>query len=1350
MIVFEKILPIKFSFLKRCYKQLVLLTLCLLFVQISQSQPKSRIRFRNIELAKSWSHSRIFSIYQSSQGYLWVGTFDGLNRYDGYTVTKYTIGDDNKSIAGHSIRCIMEDKNGVMWVGTNNGLSKYMPETDNFISYRLPKDKWELSTSPLPYIWNILEDSDNNLWIASMKGLYIFDRKKEQFREIDLKGEFHCLYEDHLKNIWAGTSVGIRSFAPKTFQKKDYNNQFDDSVFTQDINSIIQENRTNQLWILAKRGLAKYSYETNSFDLNYFYVNHRLGSPYDTTFVYLETITQDKIGRIWIGTGLGLTIYNNNSSYLDWYLHNDADPTSVSYSEINCLYTDKAGLVWIGTENGLSMYDPYYQQFQHFFKTTTAPSSFRFESPFVISKQPSNIELISSRLYPRKYSSAELSSKKISRIFIDSKNRLWIGTSDNGVNLYHQNTGTYTVFQAIPKDDKSLNSNIIYTFYEDSNNNIWVGDKFGLNLYNEKDSSFTSFNQTKSGSNKVDVNSVTDIVEYKKNQFYISGFANGVTHWDRNTNISFRYPINEKKKDSLPHSSVSRIVFDKNILWVGTRSHGLCKLNISTDKFERVNLIIGDTGILIACMELNNNILWIGTKNHGFFKYDIAKNSAKRFVEKNGLPSDNVLAIIKSDSNTFWLTTTRGLSKFSINSETFKNFTKEEGLQENEFCLNSAFISKDRKIYIGGINGFNVFYPDSISDNQYPPIVTLTKLLINNIEIKPKPNSILTEHISRTGLIVLDNSATVISIEFAAMHFSNPSKNQYKYKLEGIDSDWIETSSDKRYATYTTLPPGQYYFKVKASNNNDVWSNRERWLIIVIKPPYYKTTWFQSLVIFLALLGVTIVVLYRINLVNKRKKELEATNKELFHQKEQIQHQAMMLQNQSLTLQESNENLNNTKDRVVNALNQLRILTEFGQKITSTFDLGTIALMLYNNIRAQMDVYLLAIGIYKYDKDSITYEYFLVNGEFSLPFTRELRSDYSVGSYCFRNDVEVYIPNYSKQWNKYVKNYEVLTAKPPETLFYIPLRVYNKRIGILTIQSTKKDAYTNTNQTTVRALSTYLAIAISNAYSFLNIHHQNEENQASLEYARNLQNAILPQRAYLNSVLDNFLIFKPKHIVSGDFFWCHHEAQTEKIDTAFVAVADCTGHGIPAAFLSMIGSSLLTEIVKMRKIFEPNLILDSLNISIKNILKPDSVHHHEGMDIGLCSITNKGDGTFLIKIASANRFIYLWTKTADEVIRIKGDYITIDGQNTNTIQNSLTLHTYTMYKGDMVYLTTDGFVDQNNPKGLKYTTKKLVEILKQIAVLETSEQKNYLENQLDKHQHTEEQRDDITILGIKL
>ena len=816
---------------------IILILVCIfscLKISTSYANIRESFNFKNITIEDGLSQSTVETIYQDSKGYIWIGTNDGLDRYNGYEFKHYKHDKyDKNSIANNYIVDIIEDKNGYIWVSTIGGLSRINPDKDEIKNYYSKEDSGNLSNSNL---WQILCTKDNRLIASTIDGLNVYDEDKDKFTRILYKeGELpsqyiYSLEEDINGHIWVGTDNGLVEL------DKDLNivKSYQDAIGDSDVYNVYDDSKGN-IWVCTlDNGLFKINLDDKSVE-NYKNNNSKISIPSNN----VRDIISDSEGKLWIATDKGLCTFDYEREEFITYNKKSYQSNSLIDDEIFCLLKDSSGLIWIGTYSGISRFNPN-SNFTHF------------------------------KLDP--YEDNSISGNVIHGIYEDDDKTLWIGTNKSGVNIING--------ESIKHLNKE-NSNIVSDLIEDITgfkNYIFIGTNEGLSVLVKNDKTAKNYTitnyTTKDG---LPSNKIRSLFIDSKGYLWI-GTNKGLAILDTNNNkiIDITYILDEMGVSD----KFIRAVYEdsKGNYYIGCfLEGGLIKINPNTKEYkiykniENDDSSISNNSIRYINEDLYGNIL-VGT-SHGINILNLSTDKFNHYTEKDGLINNTIYGILVDKNNGIWMSTNAGISKLSTEDATFKNFTITDGLQSNEFNGRACFKSKDGNMYFGGINGFNVFNSQDIELSTFEP-----KVIFDNFEI----NGTNKKDISNIKFKSNENN---IKINFFTNDYKNTKTTQYYYKLEGLENEWNMTNSNS--LVFANLGSGDYTLKIKTITQHGVMSD-ESSVHFTINPPIWRSNY--AICIYLILIIISILrYMHKVNtldrLVNERtnklRKEMEK-NEQLF------------------------------------------------------------------------------------------------------------------------------------------------------------------------------------------------------------------------------------------------------------------------------------------------------------------------------------------------------------------------------------------------------------------------------------------------------------------------------------
>jgi len=1174
----------------------ILIVIILIFIRSLQVFPQESFNPPKLEfqqLNDGLAGNIVNSVIQDHQGYIWVGTNNGLNRFDG---TKYELFEHNKndstSLPTNRIIDIYEDKDLNLWISTNAGLVRFNRDNNNF--EKLSAGALDKLSIEERNILCMIGDDDKHLWLGTDNGLLQFNTETKEIENFPINhvdeniadNSVFTINLDNKGRLWLGTKSGINLLyvnEKKIVTPKDENGN---GLGSWQVNDICIDSKGN-IWIgTLKNGLFQLQEtEEGVFRVNNFI--HDGSNAHSLAKNMVLKILEDSKKRLWVGTeNGGLCYFDPAANKFHTYCHDPTDGTSIKSNTTRDMFEDREGRLWIGTNNaGINLFDPYHRKFYHEWRSPSQNDGLKHNS---------------------------------ATSFLEVEDELWIGSDGGGITIWNRNKDSYRYLENEPGNEKSLGSNAVLSIFKDSGGTIWVGTwAGGLNRYDPISQSFQRFTNNPEDPNSISSNNIFDIDEDSKGGIWVTALGGGLCRLDKKTGKFLRVNPGTEEVNGLSSTHIYYQVIDtKGQIWI-TSGEGLNRVSKKTDGSYHVTHFraseedansLSSRWVQSIFMDSKGRI-WSGTDG-GLNLFISDEKGFLVFNKSDGLPSDIVKGIIEDELGNFWITTTKGISKMTENEDGtfhFRNYDKSDGLQGDEYLMNSCYLNKKGEIFLGGGNGFNYFNPSKLVDNPFEPNVLLTSFKLFNKEVEiGNENSPLTKYISRTKEIILTYEQSVFSFGFTALNLTHAEKNQYAYILEGLEKNWNFVGSERK-VSYTNLDAGEYFFKVKASNNDGLWNEEGISLKIIVLPPWWETWWARTTAL-LIVIGIAITY-YRYK-TYKLKKNQEVLEHLVEERTSEVKKQAKELQQRSEEITSQNEELQQQAE-----------------------------------------------------------------------------------------ELEVQRDN---------------------------LNEANKAITL-----------------------------------------KNEMITDSINYAKRIQEAILPSTEELQKALgDHFVLFRPKDIVSGDFYW-----MLQSKEYTFIAVVDCTGHGVPGACMSMMGSSLLNRIVGEMQIHDPAEILMTLDSLVVESLRQKESDNKDGMDLALCRIS-KTKGGIEVAYAGAKNGLFYYDVKEETILKIKGNRFSIGGvskkrfttaglqqENQATISAKVTpstinkrfeTHALNLDEGSVLYLTTDGVIDQNNADRRRWGSRRLKEVLSSCVNLPIWKQKIIIENQLESYQQDETQRDDIALLGIKL
>lgn len=782
------------------------------------------------------TENTVTSIHQDSRGFLWIGTGYGLNKYDGHRMVNYEFSrDDAGSIGYGGVTSIYEDSKGVLWIGTTeDGLNRYHYETDSFSKYS--HDYRDHSTISNNYVTAILEDFKGNLWIGTAGGgLNRMDTSRTMitryFKNLDdpfgLSGNVVTgIEEDEQGNIWIGTEDNGMSL----FKRNDnrfihylHDPENDQSLSSNTIYAMHKSN-DGSLWIGTEHGLNKLVYTDGGR-----YVFEKI--KYDNILnqkVYdvVLSVMVDQHNRLWIGTENGGLIVKDLKTGREQKYTKDPAGKMLSGNSIWSIYEDNRGYIWLGLFNsGLMKVDPRGRRFRHLKSNPLLPNT--------------------------------ISNDMVTSFAEIDPDNFWVGTDGGG--LYHWNRADNSFRKYKDFEQDGLKQEVL-SMLLDSQGNLWVGFwKGGIRVLEKGSSDFRKLDYPDEP--EFEEGGIFYIMEDHQGNIWISVHKQGLFKYDPSAQKLKKFLFDPLDNDGLSTSELNAIMEDsERNIWIGTATVGVNilekdKPGYQLTKYSRTSEPGAISGSKVNCIfEDSDQNIWVGTESK-LNLFDKATRSFRSFGVADGMPNESVRGILEDDHKNLWISTRKGITKLDRTNFTFSNFNTFDGLQSNEFIRNACLKTSDGQMLFGGINGFNAFDPDEIRYNTYQPAVYFTDFKLANVSLDPKPDSPLTEDISLAEEITLAHDQNDFSIEFSLISFSQSRRNTFAYQLENYDEEWREVGS-RRSAYYTHIPPGDYTFKVKATNSDGVWSDKIATVNIHIARAWYHS--YLAYFLYAAVLGTLI------------------------------------------------------------------------------------------------------------------------------------------------------------------------------------------------------------------------------------------------------------------------------------------------------------------------------------------------------------------------------------------------------------------------------------------------------------------------------------------------------------
>ncbi len=802
--------------------------------------PRRPLLFERFSVQQGLSESIVKCLLVDRQGFLWLGTEDGLNRFDGYEFKVFRHAtDDPTSLSFSEVNCVLEDRSGALWVATFSGLNRLDPATERCRRFvHRPEDPGTLAND---VVRALCEDRSGALWIGTQGGgldrlaggSQRFEHHRHDPRDPQSLGhdDVRALFEDDEGRLWVGTAGGgLDCREPGSDAFRHYRHDPADlTSLSHDMVTAIHQDRQGRLWIGTQVGLSRFDGwrpKRGGGERAGRFMRYPAG-PVGLAHSTVMAICDDDEGRLWIGTdGGGLDALDPERGTVEHHRHDPREPRSLATDRVFCCCHDRAGQLWVGTYGGgVHKGDPRQDRFLHY------------------------------RCHPEDPNS--LSHSIVWSVCEDRDLLLWAGT-DGGLDRIDRHRGEVTHYLADPDDPQALAHPGVRVVYEGRSGTLWVGTNGGLHRLERETGRFERFQHDADDPASLSHDEIRGLYEDASGLLWIATQGGGLNRFDpqAGTFTAFRHDPGDPR--SLGNDFVRCIYEDRaGRLWIGTQGGGLDALERETghavhfrhDGLDPESL---SSDHVFAIWEDPAGILWLGTYAGGLDRFDPRTGRVRRYSVADGLPANLIYALVGDEEGNLWITSNRGLTRFDPRSESFRTWDERDGVQSDEFNGGSYHRSPGGELFFGGINGFNAFYPTDLRDSTFEPAVALTGFQLSGRSLAPGEavdgRVPLRRSLTCAEEIRLTYRDRVLSFQFASLDLSNPLKNRYAYRMVGFDKDWQTTDARRRFATYTNLAPGRYLFEVRGTNCDGVWSRRRAKVRVVIEPPFWGTWWFRGLV----------------------------------------------------------------------------------------------------------------------------------------------------------------------------------------------------------------------------------------------------------------------------------------------------------------------------------------------------------------------------------------------------------------------------------------------------------------------------------------------------------------------
>jgi len=1181
---------------------------------------------------------------------------------------------DTASLSNSWVYAVLEDEQHKIWIATRSGVNCFNPKTKSFK---------RILNNNIP-VYGLGLGDNNIIYANTPTGLVLINTENYTIKRIEHPLFFNqAIYDTPFpvfqiseNKVLIGTSSGL--FIYDTQSKKvnslpDFNNHA--------INTI-HKFSSDKVLIGTNRGifLSDLQLKNGSVNIN--------------SGTVVNSLAIDSKKQIWTGTNAGLfqlyfDIGTQKTKMVSQFVQSiETHPNYLTNNDVQALLIDKSENLWIGTLNGLDKVDLKAKKFKLYRN----------------SNNPGSVNLL---------------DNVIAAIFINDNNDIWIGNWGKGLNIYNRENKTVVHYTSSSKAPNTICNDFVHAIFKDTDKNIWIGTRNGVQIFDTIKQQFVHLNIFFNSALPLFENiRVSAITEDKNKNIYIATH-NGlfIINYKRDY---YKHLTSESKNNlAICSNLIYTVITDlENKIWIGT----LNGVNIYNPDNNSMKKIVHEPGkrntlidnFVVSLYQDSEKNIWIGSKS-GLNIYTPATNTFGYYSIKDGLPGSTVYEIIEDNNKDMWFTTGYGLGFLDRDKGVFKKFDLNDGLQSMEFNLQACYKAQNGELFFGGMNGVNAVHPDSIFYNPYIPDIEFNTVSFVN------PDGKYRKLIQKGDTIFLNYNDENITIEFSAMEFTNPERNNYAYKISKNTTNWIELGN-RRFISFSEMAAGKYQIFIKASNNDNIWNNAESFITIIVHPPFWQSK--------LAYISYAIIVILLFFLLIKlRERKLKFEKAVLENKVEQ----------RTLQINEQNKKLEL-------AYTNIQALSKIGKEVTSHITINEIINVAYSNINELIEAPVFGVGIVNVSATELEFINAVENNALLTTF-KIMLSDYTRPAViCFHEKRTIVVNNNYE--NKQYALLQPVAGNKTASYIYLPLITKSKILGVLTVQSFNPNVYLDYHVDILQNIATYISIALENAEAYKHIENQkNKIAQShaqitdSINYAWRIQMAVLPSDVLLNSLLgEYFTFFKPKQIVSGDFYWVRKSK-----NTVLVAVGDCTGHGVPGAFVSLLAISFLNEIVHAQQNISPAIILELLRDKVKQALRHsnETFSPKDGLDIALCAFS-----TINKTVSFSGAYNPLYIVRDNQLLEFKA---TKNPIGIYLKEIGFFEHQIDLLVNDMIYMFSDGFVDQfGGDDGGKFKFFRFKAVLKSMAQLPVSEQHRNIYKQLSDWIGTSyKQIDDILILGVK-
>lgn len=1021
------------------------------------------LRFEHRGLEDGMAQSSANTLMQDSQGFIWISTQGGLHRYDGHEFKIYASTPfDTTSLSDSWVWSASEASNGDLWIATESGgLNRMDRDTGAITHYRHdPDDSTSISSDN---IFFTLEDSRGDLWASTFGGglnrmragevgrFVRFAHDPEDSTSLSHNTTF-WIKEDAEGFIWVGSNNGLNRIDPHTEEVTRFlHSPGEPSGYGSQRNVLgghFSLDEPHIMWVATGNGLVRFDRRTGEHERFLIEPNEEPDRPNPLNFIHEVVPDPNDSDILWtVGPGTGLARFDTRTRQFTSYRHDPRDPHSLRTNLGQSILADRSGTLWVGyADEGLSSFNSGALNFAH------------------LRHDPDDTQSLAPGI--------------VWGLYEDREGTLWVntdvGSGGSYLTQFDAVTGRIIRHRHDPDDPATLLRGNFRVFAEDARGQFWIGGDVGLSRLDRRTGRVTRYQHDPStieGRRRNGIWTLTPTAA-DSNVLWVGSFA-GLERFDTRTGVFT--PFLEESDESEDRIDVRALHEDaEGVLWAGTQQ-GLVRIDRSGGWTIVSSYDPGDTTSIssnnifhITERDEEPGILWLSTYGGGLNRFDTRSGTARHFTERDGLASNHLYCVLEDESGTLWMSTNHGISNFDPETETFRTYSLDDGLIALEYNSHAFARGAGGVLYFGSGRGVTAFSPERLQTSEIPPQIVLSDLKLFNTSVRPGPDAPLKAPLADTETITLAHDQNEIAFDFVALHFANPAKNRYAYRLEGHDSDWIDAAG-QRTAAYTNLPPGRYRFHVKAANSDGVWNEQGATVGVVITPPWWRT-WWAYLLFGMAFAGAIFGV-DRTQRHRLRAKEAERA---------QIREAELQAEAQDRRREDAER------------------LSEMGRAITSTLSTREIIDIVYEHVNALMDAAIFGIGIYNSNRRRIDFPATKEKGETLPAYSNELDDESRPAAWCFNNRRELIIGDFAAEYRNFLPSRKApIEGEDASSILYLPLIHQGKAVGVVTTQSFQKHAYTDYQVSVLRTLAAYAAIAIDNAAAYRQLGRTVEELKAT-------------------------------------------------------------------------------------------------------------------------------------------------------------------------------------------------------------------------------------------------------------